>query len=671
MAKTRTNLQRTTRSARTSTTVRSGRRADPLFTPSPPRPGALTRAPTAAHAAQLAAASHTPAVIGSSPNTPFPTGALTGAPTAAHASQLTAASHTPTVIVGSSPNVIVGSSPNDLGSNPRPPRFDPIFGARKIQQQGANFLSSFVDADQPLQVCPYPAYDDGTRVPPANLKAYFKSHDWPMPFCFCKLRDGVNHTCRFIVVGPMGGENAGDPCIVCPTRQVPLLVMNCREKLEENPNIPSKKYPWRSPAVSDSVPLNGGVVPERFPSLSPLTWSSLPPSSQPGPAPAGIVRNATPGPSNQKGGTQAADDDERSSSMVEVDIPGVLAPSMALVDVREDSIPPLPYFEEPLYEEPLDLLEPLDLPESPSGNGLASHIFSSTAAQGSWFIDDMSRLWSPPPEHLSYQLADQVEPLPDDEADILVRALNREDNPGIHFHDLIRLLAKCTRCKLIMTPNRLETHTCRIPACTQPTCICACHDTGPTRAAQAVPPPPVPAEPSAPRNVDRPRNVGGATGPSRAAQAQALPPPVAAQALPFPVPAQPSAARAIRPLKHAHAEVLSLSTPSNRRAPLRPLKRTYAEVFSPPNQHASQESSSSAGVIMLKGPKVKRRMVNIRGERPVVKAADRKGKGRAVEDQVEVIDVRGGRSRAKVADRKGKGKAVPQDEGVIEITDSE
>jgi len=74
-------------------------------------------------------------------------------------------------------------------------------------------------------------------------------------------------------------------------------------------------------------------------------------------------------------------------------------------------------------------------------------------------IDDLRRLWSPPPPPLCYSLTKATETFSvDDEISHVLDLFGS----GISYYDLIRLLTKCDDCHMIMTPCTIPDHDCMV-----------------------------------------------------------------------------------------------------------------------------------------------------------------------------------------------------------------
>ncbi|KAI0063387.1 hypothetical protein BV25DRAFT_1915295 [Artomyces pyxidatus] len=291
----------------------------------------------------------------------------------------------------------------------------------KVQLNACKYVASFVGEDQGLQAISYPA-DEHTRlrIPPAQLLDYKKGHDWPLPNCFCKMRDGIDHRVSLFVVHKQG-KNYGDTCMACPHHFCRYFV-NLRELLEREPNIPATVFP----AIPGESVTETPITPSRR--GDPLQQGTPTVQADKSNSSVAHQRNATPGPSGI---------DRSVSPSLPVD-PLDFGADGATVDVfsadkKEEST------EEDIWDEKGQFGQYLNvLPDEFNGR-----------------IDDIQRFWTPPPGDLAGTLERDVDPLPDDDANALVDCLKTS---GIRFHELIRLLSKCKKCGRIMTPNRLEVH---------------------------------------------------------------------------------------------------------------------------------------------------------------------------------------------------------------------
>ena len=74
-------------------------------------------------------------------------------------------------------------------------------------------------------------------------------------------------------------------------------------------------------------------------------------------------------------------------------------------------------------------------------------------------IDNLQRLWSPPPPPFRYVLAKDLTAFSkDDEVSRVLDLLGS----GVTYYDLVRILTKCDDCRMIMTPHAIPDHDCTI-----------------------------------------------------------------------------------------------------------------------------------------------------------------------------------------------------------------
>jgi len=74
-------------------------------------------------------------------------------------------------------------------------------------------------------------------------------------------------------------------------------------------------------------------------------------------------------------------------------------------------------------------------------------------------IDNLRRLWSPPPPPFCYGLTKATKTF---SADDKISHVLDLFGSGITYYDLIRLLTKCNDCHMIMTPCTIPDHDCMV-----------------------------------------------------------------------------------------------------------------------------------------------------------------------------------------------------------------
>ncbi|KAI0056514.1 hypothetical protein BV25DRAFT_1995583 [Artomyces pyxidatus] len=297
------------------------------------------------------------------------------------------------------------SQPSSTSTTPSPARsgrfvlHDPIFNPWKAKLRGLTYVASFVGLNdsEPLQMHPYPRWASGDVVLPGDLADYFEVHDWTLPFCFCSMKGGPARHVRLFIPGNPSGEHFNQPVIACNGFHCSYWV-NLDHLVYNNLGLPTAIFAPRTSRIHVDRPFS-------------------------------TSRDATPSAHTSPQPPQLA-------GAVE------LAPQIDAMNVEAPPAPP-----------PSQLQGGFSLKRARSGS-----LSDPPADKG--LISDLSRLWSPPPRDLIRRRVSDVAPLGPSEVYNLLYQLSDPEIPGIYFQDLIRLLAKCPDCKLIMVPHLLAGHRC-------------------------------------------------------------------------------------------------------------------------------------------------------------------------------------------------------------------
>ncbi|EIM80780.1 uncharacterized protein STEHIDRAFT_115631 [Stereum hirsutum FP-91666 SS1] len=292
---------------------------------------------------------------------------------------------------------------------------------------------------------------NGPPLPTGELQDYVRTHDWDFPTCFCPLlATGTPSKTTLIVPVTPTSEHVGSPCLTCPTKQCSYF-LNLEDLVDRFPDLPCKVFPKKDPITPSSSQSTPSKAARTLIFRSPVQHAikSAPPS--PSKAPKSILRKIniiSPPPSGSAFGDVFT----------------------ANFPVKTEDIPPS--LQALFDEDALNGGSSRDATESPArvtsdAAKQAFRDFDRREAQlkgrgyhrDNGLIDDLTRFWTDVPE-LSGRRACDVPVLGDIDTMSILFRLDGEKDAGVPYKDLIRILSHCDCCGLIMTPRKLQLHSC-------------------------------------------------------------------------------------------------------------------------------------------------------------------------------------------------------------------
>ncbi|TFY83427.1 hypothetical protein EWM64_g576 [Hericium alpestre] len=141
---------------------------------------------------------------------------------------------------------------------PEQSRRNPIFKRLKAELVNANAVASFISADKPLRILPYPAKLSGERISGLgyDLQAYHATHEWELPNCFCALISPTGEHEKAHLVVAQGGHHQNHAVLACKAFMCPYFIDLYH--LSKRPSLPTLAYP---PKYADFASEDQGVDP--------------------------------------------------------------------------------------------------------------------------------------------------------------------------------------------------------------------------------------------------------------------------------------------------------------------------------------------------------------------------------------------------------------------------